>query len=159
MYTYQYPRPSVTVDCILVSKNNSVLLIQRGSEPFKDKWAIPGGFIEMNESLETSCHRELEEETGIKVFKLTQFKTYGAVDRDPRGRTISVVFYSFMDEEAVARAGDDATNAKWFQLDKLPELAFDHQQIIEELKKEVLTVFRPLPLHELITPPKDTYSI
>lgn len=159
MYTYKYPRPSVTVDCILISQNNSILLIQRGGEPFKDKWAIPGGFIEMDESLEVACYRELEEETGIKVKKLTQFKAYGAVDRDPRGRTISVVFYSFTDNEVEAKAGDDAANAQWFQLDKLPELAFDHQQIIEEFKKEVLTVFHPLPLHELKNPSQGSYSI
>lgn len=159
MYTYQYPRPSVTVDCILVSPNNSILLIQRGGEPFKDKWAIPGGFIEMDESLEVACHRELEEETGIQVKKLTQFKAYGAVDRDPRGRTISVVFYSFTDKEIEAKAGDDAANAQWFLLDKLPPLAFDHYQIIEEFKKEVLTVFRPLPLYEVMDPGKGSYSI
>lgn len=159
MYTYQYPRPSVTVDCILVSQNNSILLIQRGGEPFKDKWAIPGGFIEMDESLEEACYREMEEETGIRVKKLTQFKAYGDVNRDPRGRTISVVFYSFVDHEIAAKAGDDASNAQWFLLDKLPPLAFDHYQIIEELKKEVLTVFHPLPLHEITSPSGGNYTI
>ena len=138
MYTYKYPRPSVTVDAILISKQNSVLLIQRSDEPFKGKWALPGGFIELDESLETACHRELEEETGLKVDKLTQFKAYGTVDRDPRGRTISVIFYSFQDEEAIPMAGDDAANAKWFPLSQLPELAFDHQLIIDEFKAEVL---------------------
>ena len=138
MYTYKYPRPSVTVDAILISKQNSVLLIERSGEPFKGKWALPGGFIELDESLETACHRELEEETGLKVDKLTQFKAYGAVDRDPRGRTISVIFYSFQDEEAIPMAGDDAANAQWFPLSQLPELAFDHQLIIDEFKAEVL---------------------
>ena len=138
MYTYKYPRPAVTVDTILISKQNSVLLIQRSDEPFKGKWALPGGFIELDESLETACHRELEEETGLKVKQLTQFKAYGAVDRDPRGRTISVIFYSFQDEEAIPMAGDDAANAKWFPLSQLPELAFDHQLIIDEFKAEVL---------------------
>jgi 8-oxo-dGTP diphosphatase len=159
MYTYQYPRPSVTVDVILISKKNSVLLIQRGSDPFKDQWAIPGGFIELDESLEDACHRELEEETGLKVGKLTQFKAYGAVDRDPRGRTISVIFYSFLDEEAIPKAGDDAANAQWFPLTNLPDLAFDHEQILSDFKKEILTVFRPLPLHEIVSSAKDTYSI
>jgi len=138
MYTYKYPRPAVTVDTILISKQNSVLLIQRSDEPFKGKWALPGGFIELDESLETACHRELEEETGLKVKQLTQFKAYGAVDRDPRGRTISVIFYSFQDEEAIPMAGDDAANAQWFPLSQLPELAFDHQLIIDEFKAEVL---------------------
>ena len=138
MHTYKYPRPSVTVDAILIRKQNSILLIQRSGDPFKGKWAFPGGFIELDESLETSCQRELEEETGLKVKELTQFKAYGAVDRDPRGRTISVVFYSFQEEETVPVAGDDAANAQWFSLDQLPELAFDHQQIIDEFKTEVL---------------------
>ena len=138
MYTYKYPRPAVTVDTILISKQNSVLLIQRSDEPFKGKWALPGGFIELDESLETACHRELEEETGLKVKQLTQFKAYGAVDRDPRGRTISVIFYSFQDEESIPMAGDDAANAQWFPLSQLPELAFDHQLIIDEFKAEVL---------------------
>lgn len=138
MHTYKYPRPAVTVDAILISKQNSVLLIQRSGEPFKGKWALPGGFIELHESLETACRRELEEETSLKVEKLTQFKAYGSVDRDPRGRTISVIFYSFQDEEAIPVAGDDAANAKWYHLDQLPELAFDHQQIIDEFKVEVL---------------------
>ena len=138
MHTYKYPRPSVTVDAILISNQNSILLIQRSGDPFKGKWALPGGFIELDESLETACHRELEEETGLKVKELTQFKAYGAVDRDPRGRTISVVFYSFQEEETVPVAGDDAANAQWFSLDQLPELAFDHQQIIDEFKTAVL---------------------
>jgi 8-oxo-dGTP diphosphatase len=137
MYTYSYPRPAVTVDAILISNKKSVLLIERGSEPFKGKWALPGGFIELDESLETACRRELEEETGLRVGELTQFKAYGAVDRDPRGRTISVIFYSFQEKESIPMAGDDAANAQWFPLEQLPELAFDHQQILEEFKAEV----------------------
>lgn len=138
MYTYKYPRPSVTVDAILISKQNSVLLIQRGGEPFKGKWALPGGFINLDESLETACHRELEEETGLRVGELTQFKAYGAVDRDPRGRTISVIFYSFQEVESAPVAGDDAANAQWFPLSRLPELAFDHHQILEEFQAQIL---------------------
>lgn len=138
MYTYAYPRPAVTVDAILISKKNSVLLIERGGEPFKGKWALPGGFIEMDESLETACRRELEEETALSVGELKQFKAYGAVDRDPRGRTISVIFYTYQDEEAIPQAGDDAANAQWFPIDRLPELAFDHQQILDEFKSMVL---------------------
>lgn len=92
----------------------------------------------MDESLEQACQRELEEETGLNIEGLKQFKAYGAVNRDPRGRTISVVFYAFVNEELTVCAGDDAANAQWFKLDKLPELAFDHQQIIEEFRKEFL---------------------
>lgn len=138
MYTYQYPRPAVTVDAILISKKRSVLLIERGREPFKGKWALPGGFIEMDEELETACRRELVEETGLRVGELKQFRAFGGVNRDPRHRTISVIFYSFPEEESEPLAGDDAAKAQWFQVDKLPELAFDHQQIIEEFKNEIL---------------------
>lgn len=138
MVTYNYPRPSVTVDAILISNRNSVLLIERGRDPFKGKWALPGGFIEMDEELETACRRELEEETGLRVGELKQFRAYGGVNRDPRHRTISVLFYAFTDDELIANAGDDAAKAQWFPLNQLPELAFDHQQILEEFKTEVL---------------------
>ncbi|MDP2114385.1 MAG: NUDIX hydrolase [Bacteroidota bacterium] len=140
MYSYSYPRPAVTVDAILISKQNSVLLIERGREPFKGKWALPGGFIDMEEQLETACMRELEEETGIRISELKQFKAFGAVDRDPRHRTISVIFYAFTEDEIIAQAGDDAAKAQWFPLDQLPELAFDHQLILEEFKAEVLKI-------------------
>ena len=138
MYTYAYPRPAVTVDVILISKQNSVLLIERGNEPYQGKWALPGGFIDMHETLDEACRRELEEETGLKVDYLNQFSTFGAVNRDPRGRTISVVFYSFSETEDVPKAGDDAAKAQWFPIQTLPELAFDHRQIIEEFKAGVL---------------------
>jgi len=138
MYTYQYPRPALTVDAIVISPLKLVLLIERGREPFKGKWALPGGFINMDETLEIACRRELEEETGLRVGELKQFRTFDAVDRDPRHRTISVLFYSFLEEELVPLAGDDAAKAQWFSLNHLPELAFDHQQIIEEFKNEIL---------------------
>jgi len=137
MFTYSYPRPAVTVDAILISKQNSVLLIERGREPFKSKWALPGGFIDMDEELETACRRELEEETGLRVGELKQFRAYGGVNRDPRHRTISVIFYAFTDTELLACAGDDAAKAQWFSIDQLPELAFDHLQILEEFKVEI----------------------
>ena len=140
MFTYQYPRPAVTVDAIIVSKQKTVLLIQRGREPFKGNWALPGGFIEMDEELETACRRELEEETGIRIKALKQFRAYGAVHRDPRHRTISVLFYAFVDKEIITRAGDDAARADWFPIAQLPELAFDHQQILEDFKKEILLI-------------------
>ena len=137
MYTYQYPRPAVTVDAILISKQNSVLLIERGGEPFKGKWALPGGFIEMDEELETACKRELEEETGISGVDLKQFRAFGSVNRDPRHRTISVLFYSFVAEELNAKAGDDAARVKWFPLSQLPEMAFDHEMIVSEFCAEI----------------------
>jgi len=138
MYTYNYPRPAVTIDAILISNLNTVLLIERGREPYKGKWALPGGFIDMDEELVIACRRELEEETGLRVGELTQFRAYGGVNRDPRHRTISVVFYSFQDEESIPQAGDDAAKAQWFPLNQLPDLAFDHLQILEEFKSEFL---------------------
>lgn len=138
MYTYQYPRPALTVDAIVISPQKSVLLIERGREPFKGKWALPGGFINMDETLEIACRRELEEETGLRVGELKQFRTFDAVDRDPRHRTISVLFYSFLEEELVPFAGDDAAKVQWFSLSHIPELAFDHQLILEEFKNEIL---------------------
>ncbi len=138
MYTYQYPRPAVTVDAILISKQNSVLLIERGREPFQGTWALPGGFIEMHEELEAACCRELEEETGIRLKEIKQYRAYGGVYRDPRHRTISVIFYAFTKTELLAKAGDDAAKVQWFPLDKLPEMAFDHRLILDEFKLGVL---------------------
>ncbi len=137
MFT-NYPRPAVTVDAILISSKRSVLLIERGRDPFKGTWALPGGFVDMDESLEAACKRELEEETGIQIREVKQFKAYGDVNRDPRHRTISVVFYAQTETELLPEAGDDAANARWFPLSDLPVLAFDHARILEEFKGEVL---------------------
>jgi len=138
MYSYSYPRPAVTVDAILISPDRKILLIERGREPYKGQWALPGGFIDMDEELETACIRELEEETGIRLEALRQFKAYGGVNRDPRHRTISIIFYAFTDNELIARAGDDASKAQWFSINQIPELAFDHQLILENFQAEVL---------------------
>ncbi|MBT3383482.1 MAG: NUDIX hydrolase [Prolixibacteraceae bacterium] len=135
MYTYQYPRAALTTDAIVFVKDEnetSVLLIKRGREPFKNKWALPGGFINLDETLETACKRELLEETGLVVEKMTQFKTYDALNRDPRHRTLSVVFYVEILEKENVKGSDDAVQADWFAINNLPELAFDHQQILED---------------------------
>jgi len=135
MYTYNYPRAALTVDAIVFVKNGGsalVLLIERGREPFKNMWALPGGFIEMDETLEAACKRELLEETGLNVEQMTQFKTYDAIDRDPRHRTISVVYFTELNEIQQVKGSDDASQAEWFPVTDLPELAFDHKQILEE---------------------------
>ena len=140
-YCYEYPRPAVTTDAILVAKENnqtSVLLIQRGIDPYKDHWALPGGFVEMDEELEDACARELKEETGITNIQLHQLAAFGAVNRDPRGRTISVVFWASVPSKLKAQSGDDAQNAKWFNLNDLPPLAFDHQKVIQQFINEKL---------------------
>lgn len=152
MYTYQYPRAAVTTDAIVfvrqripsfsvenkkdgVPEEIFVLLIQRGREPFLHQWALPGGFINMDETLEEACKRELEEETGLKVKQMAQFKTYDAVDRDPRHRTISVIYYTEIKDKQPVSGSDDAAQAKWFSLDDLPQLAFDHQLILKDFKE------------------------
>ena len=135
MYTYQYPRAALTVDAIVFVNEKElikVLLIERGREPFKNKWALPGGFVEMDETLETACKRELEEETGLVLEAMQQFRTYDAIERDPRHRTISVVFSAELEEIAKVVGSDDAAQADWFPIDELPELAFDHAQILED---------------------------
>ncbi len=132
-YTYDYPRPMVTVDCLIfnnVKAPAKILLIQRKNPPFEGFWALPGGFIEMDETLMESALRELKEETGIVLSKLEQIHTFGDLGRDPRGRTISVAFAGFVPKELPAVAADDAAKAAWFPIDQLPKLAFDHAEII-----------------------------
>lgn len=135
MYTYKYQRAAVTTDAIIFYRNDNkmwILLIQRGNNPFKNKWALPGGFIEIDELLEDACKRELFEETGLKIEKMHQFKAYDAIERDPRHRTISVVFYNEIENRTDVKGGDDAARASWFLINDLPELAFDHKKIIQD---------------------------
>ena len=135
MYTYQYPRAALTVDAIVFTQKNNetyVLLIQRGHEPFKGKWALPGGFVNMYETLEEACIRELFEETGLEMAAMKQFKAYDAIHRDPRHRTISVVFSTEINDTENVKGGDDAAQAGWFPVTALPPLAFDHALILEE---------------------------
>ncbi|WP_321995680.1 NUDIX hydrolase [Draconibacterium orientale] len=135
MFTYKYPRAALTVDAIVFVKSEttiSVLLIERGREPFKNKWALPGGFVDLDETLEKACIRELEEETGLQVEKMQQFRAYDAIDRDPRHRTISVVYSVQLAGKMPVKGNDDAAQAKWFSIDDLPELAFDHAEILND---------------------------
>ena len=140
-YCYKYPRLAVTVDAIIVAENFSqdmILLIQRKFGPFEGVWALPGGFIGMEETLIQACHRELFEETGIKGVKLNQFYTFDAVDRDPRDRTISTVFYGRISSPLDVAGGDDAKKADWFPIISLPDMAFDHAAIIGKFIREML---------------------
>jgi len=123
----------VTVDTLVFRKTidqTQILLIKRKNEPFKDAWAIPGGFVDENEDLETAAKRELLEETQVKIDKVEQLKAFGKPGRDPRFHTVSVAFWGFVPENTVAKAADDAKEAGWFNIDNLPELAFDHREII-----------------------------
>lgn len=140
-HTYEYPRPMVTVDITIFCQFDDmlkVLLIQRGKPPYENKWALPGGFIEMDEKLVDSACRELEEETGLTGVTLEQFKTYGDPGRDPRGRTISVVYHGLTTpDNATVKGDDDARQAAWFPIESLPELAFDHNKILANLIKSI----------------------
>lgn len=136
IYTYAYPRPSVTVDIIVLKEDKEdlqILLIERKNEPFKDMWALPGGFIDIDEEIKTAAYRELKEETSISDIKLSQFKTYGKVGRDPRGRTISIIYSGILQNiNQKIEAGDDAKNLNWFSFKNLPNLAFDHFDIVND---------------------------
>lgn len=131
-----YPKPSVTVDSIIFAlseKEIHVLLIQRKGEPFKNRWALPGGFLEIDEPLENAAYRELEEETGLRNVRLAQFRSYGAPGRDPRGRTITVAYITFLPNIPDGVSGaDDAADARWFPVKELPELAFDHDEVLRD---------------------------
>lgn len=132
------PSIFLTVDILLfrtVNNQQEILLIQRLKEPFKDYWALPGGFVDKDEDLEDAAKRELEEETSIKIDALQQFRAYGKPDRDPRGHTVSILFYGTVDEKTIAIAQDDAKSVKWFSLNDLPLLAFDHSEIIIDAEK------------------------
>ena len=133
-YTYKYPRPAVTADCVVITKEATpkVLLIQRGIEPFKGCWAFPGGFMNMDETTEQCAIRELEEETGLRVSDLHKIGAYSKVDRDPRGRTITVAYLAVIDETIPVTGQDDAAKAEWWPLSALPELAFDHADILKD---------------------------
>jgi 8-oxo-dGTP diphosphatase len=142
-YCYKYPRPSYTVDAAIISRQDKkVLLILRKHDPYAGKWAFPGGFMDMDETPEEAIVRELEEETHITGVALKQFKTYGALGRDPRGRTISTLFIGFIEHstDLKAKGGDDAAEARWFPLDAVPDLAFDHGKIFEEVKEYLKSI-------------------
>lgn len=131
-YCYKYPRPAVATDCVIFGYDESnikVLLIQRGIEPFKGKWALPGGFLRMDETAEECARRELQEETGLTNTRVEQFYAYSTLDRDPRERVISIAHYSLVRISEV-RGGDDAAKAQWFASDEIPSLAFDHDRIL-----------------------------
>lgn len=142
-YCYKYPHPSVTTDCVIFGFDGTklrVLLIERGIEPFKGKWALPGGFLRMDEDAETGALRELKEETGLDAAYIKQFHTFTTPNRDPRERVITIAYYALVRLQEVT-GGDDAARAEWYALDKVPALAFDHDQILRmasyELKRQI----------------------
>lgn len=132
-FHYKYPHPSVTTDCVIFGFDGiklKVLLVQRGIEPYKDRWAFPGGFLKMDEYAEEGALRELREETGLQRAYLQQFHTFSAPDRDPRERVITIAYYALVKLQEV-KGADDAADARWFALDEIPPLAFDHDLILD----------------------------
>lgn len=163
-YTYKYPRPALTVDTVVFGldvDNNKwlVLLVERGGEPFKGKWAIPGGFVNVGESVDDAALRELEEECGVKKVFIEQLYTFGAPDRDPREHVVSVaylVLVNIKDQQVIA--GSDASRAEWFPVKSLPKLAFDHQKILAMAKKRLQGKIRYDPLGFELLPKKFTLT-
>jgi len=148
MYSYEYPRPALTADSVVFAFNGKsleVLLIQRGNEPFKGFWALPGGFMNMDETIEQCTARELEEETTLKDVNLRPFGCFSTVDRDPRGRVVTISSYALVRKTQV-QGCDDAADAQWFEVDELPNLAFDHnimiERALEKLREDIH--FRPV---------------
>jgi 8-oxo-dGTP diphosphatase len=134
MYSYKYPHPSVATDCVIFGFDGielQVLLIERGEEPFKGKWAFPGGFLREDETAEEGAKRELKEETNLTANYIEQFYTFSDPGRDPRERVISIAYYALVKIQDVV-GGDDAAKAQWFSMDNIPQLAFDHDRILRK---------------------------
>jgi 8-oxo-dGTP diphosphatase len=148
-YTYKYPHPAVTTDCVIFGYDTkdglSVLLIKRGIEPYKDHWAFPGGFIRMDEDAETGARRELREETGLDTLYVEQFGCFSEVNRDPRERVITIAFYALVKKSQVT-GGDDAAAAHWFPIYNVPPLAFDHDRILRVALKTLKEKIHFMPI-------------
>ena len=160
MYHYKYPHPSVTTDCVIFGYDGTklnVLLIERGIEPFKGRWAFPGGFIKMDETALMGAKRELLEETGLKDAYIRQFHTFSEVDRDPRERVITIAYYALVRISEV-KGGDDAARAKWFALDQIPSLAFDHDMILRQATAELRKQIHFEPIGFELMPEKFTMT-
>jgi 8-oxo-dGTP diphosphatase len=163
-YTYEYPRPALTVDCIvfgldLEDKDLKVLLIQRALDPFKGKWALPGGFVHVNETIDDAALRELREETGVGRVYLEQLYTFGTIDRDPRERVVSVAYYALVKlTEHQVQAATDATDAAWFGIHDIPKLAFDHESILDVAVERLRGKVRYQPIGFELLPQKFTLT-
>lgn len=159
-FHYKYPHPSVTTDCVIFGFDGvklKVLLIERGCEPYKGRWAFPGGFLKMDESAEEGAKRELEEETGLKAAYIKQFHTFTEPDRDPRERVITIAYYALVRIQDV-KGGDDATKAQWFDLEDVPSLAFDHDRILRKAMQELRKQIHFEPIGFELLPEKFTMS-
>lgn len=162
-HTYKYPRPALTLDCVVFGWNGEaleVLLVQRDIAPYEGVWALPGGFLQMDEELETGAKRELQEETGLSDMYLEQLATFGAVNRDPRGRVITVAYFALIDRHRYKKpiGASDARDAAWFLLNELPTLAFDHAEILKAAEERLRNKLRYKPLGFELLPEKFSLS-
>lgn len=170
MYQYEYPHPAVTTDIVIFTirdKQLKLLLIMRGAEPYKGKWALPGGFVQLDEDLESGARRELSEETGISGVYLEQLYTFGSVDRDPRERVITVAYYALIPSDKIElRAATDAEAVGWFSMDELPKLGFDHKEIVDMAHQRLVAkldystiAFKFMPEEFTLSELQDVYEI
>ena len=163
MHTYNYPRPALTVDCIVFGLDAElelkIMLIKRDISPFQGEWAIPGGFVRMDETLEQAALRELQEETGIHDVFLEQLYTFGDLERDPRDRTITVSYYALINlVEQQIQAATDASEANWFRISEIPKLAFDHDRILQTAIARLRGKIRYEPIGFELLPQKFTLT-
>src|SRR5436309_9622995 len=161
-HTYKYPRPALTVDCVVFGFDEGelkILLIERGLEPFKGRWALPGGFVRVDETLEEAARRELAEEAGLRNVFLEQLYTFGSLHRDPRERVVSVAYYALVKlSDHRAKAATDAADAEWFAISKVPKLAFDHANILKTAIERLKNKVRYQPIGFELLPAKFTLS-
>ncbi|QDU04942.1 Bifunctional NMN adenylyltransferase/Nudix hydrolase [Gimesia chilikensis] len=159
-YSYEYPRAALTVDCVVFGLDEDdlqILLIQRDLSPFEGDWALPGGFVRLEETLDEAALRELSEETGLKNVYLEQLYSFGTVNRDPRERVVTVAYYALVNlSDHRVQAATDARNAAWFAVDDIPSLAFDHDQILEMAHERLRGKVRYQPIGFELLPPKFT---
>ena len=161
-FTYEYPRPCLTVDVVVFGLDEGdlkVLLIQRAQEPFAGRWALPGGFVRLDETLDAAARRELEEEAGVALAYLEQLYTFGDVKRDPRDRVVTVAYYALVKlREHEPKAATDARNAAWFPLSDVPRLAFDHERILDTALRRLQAKVRYQPIGFELLPEKFTLT-
>lgn len=159
-FTYEYARPALTVDCVVFGLDDTdlkVLLIERDLEPFRGKWALPGGFVRVDETLEDAARRELAEETGLGKVFLEQLYTIGSLNRDPRERVVTVAYYALVRLSShKVQAATDARQALWFAMDDLPKLAFDHNKILTTAHERLRGKVRYQPIGFELLPQKFT---
>ena len=161
-FTYEYARPAMTTDCVVFGLDDEdlkVLLIQRDIPPYEGKWALPGGFVRVGESLDASARRELQEETGLRTVFLEQLYTFGQPNRDPREHVVTVAYYALVNlVEHPPKADTDARNAAWFPFGDLPRLAFDHDTILEIALSRIQGKLRYEPIGFELLPEKFTLT-